>query len=111
MAITWAGATFEGPLPLDAFPVSHQAGVFAVVARSVGEAGVVTYRPVYFGLTEECTIRGFPWAHGRADCWLECVDGARQSLFGAIHFMTFAATTTREAVLEALVREFRPDCA
>lgn len=111
MAITWAGATFEGPLPLEAFPVANQAGIFAVVARMAGESGVVTYRPLYFGLSDECTIRGFPWAHPAAACWLDCVDGHRGHLFGAIHFMTFAGTTTREAVLEALVREYSPACA
>lgn len=111
MAITWAGATFEGPLPLDAIPVANQVGIFAVVAREVGDSGVATYRPLYFGLTDECTVRGFPWSHPRADCWLDGVDGDRGRLFGAIHFMTFAGTTTREAVLETLLRAYRPKCA
>jgi hypothetical protein len=109
MSINLGGADFDGPFQLDDWTPPRQAAVYAILMRRDPVRKPKTYRPIYFGETEDLSERGFLRAHHKFGCWINEA-GSTKNLFIAIYALTSSTEAKRRSVEARLVSDYEPEC-
>lgn len=108
MTIKFANRDFDGPFPAASWVAPWYGGVYAVLVRDASWAPLPC-RPIHFGQTGNFARRGFLRGHPGYRSWLAAA-GGESNLGIATHWMPGAAEAERQALEQALLRHYRPEC-
>jgi hypothetical protein len=108
VTIKFANRDFDGPFPAASWVAPWYGGVYAVLVRDAGWAPLPC-RPIYFGQTGNFAQRGFLRGHRGYRSWLAAA-GGESNLGIATHWMPGSGEAERQALEQALLRQYRPEC-
>jgi hypothetical protein len=100
--------TFDGPYRLDTWEAPQQSGVYAVLHKTISDAGLITYIIDYCGQGRNLSsFRGYPWIQHRMKR-LIARTGSMENVYIAVFLMPDSPKQERRQIEEALLKTFNP---
>lgn len=99
---------FDGPYRLDTWEAPQQSGVYAVLHKTISDAGPITYIIDYCGQGRNLSFyRGYPWIQHRMKR-LIARTGSKENVYIAVFLMPDSSKQERQQIEEALLKTFNP---
>jgi hypothetical protein len=99
---------FDGPYRLDTWEAPQQSGVYAVLHKTISDAGLITYIIDYCGQGRNLSFyRGYPWIQHRMKR-LIARTGSKENVYISVFLMPDSSKQERRQIEEALLKTFNP---
>ena len=106
MSIKCGNYSFDGPYQITAWNPPFRAGVYAIMIKGDKPN---THKIIYFGESENLSVRGFVKQHHKYSSFISHA-GAESNLYIGVYFMPTSTPSQRRTIESELVTQFSPDC-